>query len=62
MSVDFRNPEAFYQDINSVVGLLKQFFRDLPEPLMTHEYYQDFVDAARTCCGRNSSLTLDQIS
>ncbi|KAG8534250.1 uncharacterized protein KY384_001094 [Bacidia gigantensis] len=45
--VDFRNPEAFYHDVNSVAGLLKQFFRDLPDPLLTREHYQGFVDAAR---------------
>lgn len=33
--------------MNSVVGLLKQFFRDLPDPLMTLEHYQGFIDAAR---------------
>lgn len=46
-SIDFRNPEAFYHDVNSVAGLLKQFFRDLPEPLMTTEHYGRFIDAAR---------------
>ena len=45
--VDFRNPEAFYHDVNSVAGLLKQFFRDLPDPLLTREHYQGFIDAAR---------------
>lgn len=33
--------------MNSVVGLLKQFFRDLPDPLLTLEHYQGFIDAAR---------------
>ena len=46
--LDFRNPEAFYHDVNSVAGLLKQFFRDLPDPLLTREHYQGFIDAART--------------
>ncbi|KAL2042916.1 hypothetical protein N7G274_003974 [Stereocaulon virgatum] len=45
--LDFRNPEAFYHDVNSVAGLLKQFFRDLPEPLLTKEHYQGFIEAAR---------------
>ena len=45
--VDFRNPEAFYHDVNSVAGLLKQFFRDLPDPLLTREHYQSFINAAR---------------
>ncbi|GAB7353488.1 hypothetical protein MBLNU459_g3939t1 [Dothideomycetes sp. NU459] len=45
--VDFRNPAAFYHDVNSVAGLLKQFFRDLPDPLMTHAHYSRFIEAAR---------------
>lgn len=46
--VDFRNPENFFHDVNSVAGLLKQFFRDLPDPLLTTEHYAEFIDAART--------------
>ncbi|KFX86509.1 hypothetical protein V490_09049, partial [Pseudogymnoascus sp. VKM F-3557] len=45
--VDFRNPEAFFHDVNSVAGLLKQFFRELPDPLLTHEQYAPFIAAAR---------------
>ncbi|KAJ5766514.1 uncharacterized protein N7511_004130 [Penicillium nucicola] len=45
--VDFTNPETFYHDVNSVAGLAKQFFRDLPDPLFTSQYYSQFVDAAR---------------
>ncbi|MGI4796887.1 MAG: RhoGAP domain-containing protein [Janthinobacterium lividum] len=45
--VDFRNPENFNHDVNSVAGLLKQFFRDLPDPLLTTEYYGDFIESAR---------------
>lgn len=45
--VDFRNPEAFQHDVNSVAGLLKQFFRELPDPLLTREFYGKFIDAAR---------------
>jgi hypothetical protein len=44
--VDFRNPENFFHDVNSVAGLLKQFFRDLPDPLLTQEHYAGFIDAA----------------
>ncbi|RMZ72909.1 GTPase-activating beta-chimerin [Pyrenophora seminiperda CCB06] len=45
--VDFRNPEAFQHDVNSVAGLLKQFFRELPDPLLTREFYAKYIDAAR---------------
>ncbi|KAK8230423.1 hypothetical protein HDK90DRAFT_417866 [Phyllosticta capitalensis] len=46
-AIDFRNPEAFFHDVNSVAGLLKQFFRELPDPLLTHEHYQEFIEAAK---------------
>lgn len=50
--VDFRNPESFFHDVNSVAGLLKQFFRDLPDPLLTHEHFQDFIEAASKLLSR----------
>ena len=43
--LDFRNPENFFHDVNSVTGLLKQFFRDLPDPLLTAEHHQAFIEA-----------------
>ncbi|KAG9234085.1 hypothetical protein BJ875DRAFT_462606 [Amylocarpus encephaloides] len=46
-TVDFRNPENFFHDVNSVAGLLKQFFRDLPDPLLTQEHYAGFIEAAK---------------
>jgi len=46
--VDFRDPAAFFHDVNSVAGLLKQFFRELPDPLLTSEHYMAFIDAAKT--------------
>ncbi|KKK13185.1 hypothetical protein AOCH_002056, partial [Aspergillus ochraceoroseus] len=45
--VDFTNPETFHHDVNSVAGLLKQFFRDLPDPLFTSQAYAGLIDAAR---------------
>ncbi|KAI0192790.1 hypothetical protein F4808DRAFT_364837 [Astrocystis sublimbata] len=45
--LDFRNPENFFHDVNSVAGLLKQFLRDLPDPLLTSENYGAFIDAAK---------------
>ncbi|EER38682.1 GTPase activating protein [Histoplasma capsulatum H143] len=45
--VDFTNPENFFHDVNSVAGLLKQFFRELPDPLFTNKHYADFINAAR---------------
>ncbi|KAF4979345.1 hypothetical protein FZEAL_4431 [Fusarium zealandicum] len=46
-ALDFRNPENFYHDVNSVTGLLKQFFRDLPDPLLTIEHHDSFIAAAK---------------
>ncbi|KAF2764415.1 RhoGAP-domain-containing protein [Teratosphaeria nubilosa] len=45
--VDFRNPNNFYHDVNSVATLLKQFFRDLPDPLFTRVGYEDFIRASK---------------
>ncbi|KAI1824374.1 hypothetical protein F4861DRAFT_506608 [Xylaria intraflava] len=45
--LDFRNPENFFHDVNSVAGLLKQFLRDLPDPLLTSENYMAFIEAAK---------------
>ncbi|KAK2743398.1 hypothetical protein FQN57_004863 [Myotisia sp. PD_48] len=45
--VDFTNPENFYHDVNSVAGILKLFFRELPDPLFTNERYSAFIEAAR---------------
>lgn len=59
--VDFTSPENFYHDVNSVAGLVKQFFRDLPEPLFTSQFYSQFIDAARKfrviCCFSCVKLT-----
>ncbi|RKF74614.1 RHO GTPase-activating protein RGD1 [Golovinomyces cichoracearum] len=46
MMVDFRDPANFFHDVNSVAGLLKQFFRDLPDPLLTSEHYYSLIEAA----------------
>jgi len=45
--VDFRNPENFFHDVNSVAGVLKQFFRELPDPLLTAEHYAGFIEASK---------------
>ena len=45
--VNFNNPESFFHDVNSVASLLKSFFRELPDPLLTHEHYGDFITAAK---------------
>jgi hypothetical protein len=32
--------------VNSVTGLLKQFLRDLPDPLLTNEHHDALIIAA----------------
>lgn len=34
-------------DINNLTGLLKFFFRELPEPLFTYDLYDQFLDSSR---------------
>jgi hypothetical protein len=45
--VDFRNPEVFHHDVNNPANLLKQFLRELPDPLLTTQHYNALIDAAR---------------
>ncbi|KAF8470135.1 Rho GTPase activation protein [Kalaharituber pfeilii] len=45
--VDFRKPEDFFQDVNSVTSVLKSFFRELPDPLLTSALYARFIEASR---------------
>lgn len=44
--VDLSDPE--WADINVVADALKQFLRELPEPLLTYEYYDEFIMASGT--------------
>lgn len=37
------NDEAFLQDIHCVASLLKMYFRELPNPLLTYQLYDKFV-------------------
>lgn len=44
--MDFRDSVNFFHDVNSVAALLKLFFRELPDFLMTGELYEEFIEAA----------------
>lgn len=46
-SLDFRDPSTFSHDISSVAGLIKLFFRSLPNPLLTSAHYSEFISAAQ---------------
>ena len=45
--MNLSNPGTFNNDITAVATLLKNFLRDLPDPLFTRAAYQGFVQAAR---------------
>ena len=45
-SVDLDSGE-WAADINNVASVLKLWFRELPEPLMTWDLYPSFIEAAR---------------
>ncbi|KAI8642328.1 Rho GTPase activation protein [Parasitella parasitica] len=48
---NFTDPEQVdfeqEQDINVITGLLKLYFRELKNPLLTFEYYDRFIEAAK---------------
>ncbi|KAF4124567.1 Rho GTPase-activating protein RGD1 [Geosmithia morbida] len=46
-ALDFRNPENFFHDVNSVTSLLKQYLRELPDPLLTSAQHDNFVAGAK---------------
>jgi hypothetical protein len=47
-SLDFSRMEDFSHDVNAVTSILKQFFRELPEPLFTRALYPEMIMAAST--------------
>jgi hypothetical protein len=46
---DLADVEAF-NDISSVTSTLKTYFRQLPNPLLTHALHESFVAAASESC------------
>lgn len=47
-AVDLDSPE-WSSDINNVTSVLKMWFRELPDPLMTNNLQDGFIEAARKC-------------
>lgn len=39
-------------DVNAIAGTLKLYFRELPEPLFTDEFYPNFAEGIGECSGR----------
>ena len=46
------DPEVY--TVHDVTGTLKQFFRSLPDPLLTHQLYQSFITTMRKRCSYSS--------
>jgi hypothetical protein len=54
--LDLKNEDEI-NDICAVTSVLKQYFRELPNPLLTYELYDPFMEAVRTLWSR-ACLTL----
>lgn len=46
-AAELRTPADFMYDINIVAVAVKQYFRELPDPLLTIERYHGFIEAAK---------------
>ncbi|GJJ11509.1 hypothetical protein Clacol_005742 [Clathrus columnatus] len=58
-SVDLDDPE-WTSDINIVASVLKQWFRELPEPLLTNKLHQGFIEAAKLEVSRARQIRLHE--
>lgn len=45
--MDLGNPKNFYHDVCNVAGLVQQFFKELPDPVLTSHLEEQFRGAAR---------------
>ena len=41
--------DADVYNVHDVTGCLKQFFRSLPDPLLTHQLYESLIATSREC-------------
>ncbi|KAJ7180639.1 Rho GTPase activation protein [Mycena filopes] len=55
-SVDLDSSE-WSSDINNVASVMKMWLRELPDPLLTFELQQGFIDAASECADHKSKTT-----
>ena len=37
--------DSCWNDVNVFAGALKLYLRELPEPVFTYQFYQDFINA-----------------
>ncbi|KAI7856395.1 hypothetical protein BDC45DRAFT_503850 [Circinella umbellata] len=54
--------ENKWNDICAVTSVLKQYFRDLPNPLFTYEMHNKFIDAAKVSSSSDQQFALFQKS
>ncbi|KAJ8316128.1 hypothetical protein KUTeg_006142 [Tegillarca granosa] len=47
VSIPDLTSEVYLQDIHSISSLLKMYFRELPNPLLTYQLYDKFAEAVR---------------
>ncbi|KAF8622354.1 hypothetical protein AX15_007086 [Amanita polypyramis BW_CC] len=57
---DLRDQEQF-PDICSVTSVLKNYFRDLPVPLLTFDLYEDFISATQIPDPESKRQTMQQL-
>ncbi|CAO1637713.1 unnamed protein product [Sympodiomycopsis kandeliae] len=60
-SVDLFSDTEAMSDVNIISGCLKLWFRELPEPLLTWDLYQPFIDAAKIENERLRHIRLHEI-
>lgn len=50
-----------YQDVNVLASILKQYLRELPEPLLTNKLYKEFISAAQTPVEEERKIQLKKV-
>ncbi|GES88458.1 RhoGAP-domain-containing protein [Rhizophagus clarus] len=52
--------EEHIADVNNITGVLKLWFRELPDPLFTREMYQEFINASKIADDKKRVLALHE--
>lgn len=58
--VDLRS-EEWVSDVNTLTGVMKLFFRELPDPLFPKEMYLDFIEASKIADDRTRIITIHDL-
>ncbi|RIA82502.1 Rho GTPase activation protein [Glomus cerebriforme] len=54
------NSEEHLADVNNITGVLKLWFRELPDPLFTREMYQEFINSSKITDDKKRVLELHE--